>query len=127
MAMDDELKRLRKKPMKDLTVEESLKIMRGERGASLPEPLRKMLEGDGDLPKIATKSPIGANIDRYRKECGWSKAKLAEKMKVERTLIIGHIKGKGVSAFNMKNYADVFSKQLNRQVSVADLESSDRK
>lgn len=69
-------------------------------------------------------SPVGKNLDRLRKDCGWSFDELAKKTGLEKSLILGHInEGKGATPKTLKLYADAFSKQLKRTVSVAEIES----
>jgi hypothetical protein len=66
---------------------------------------------------------IGANIDRLRKECGWSFNKLAERTGLEKKLILGHVNhGKGIWPATLRIYADAFTKKLERPVTVAELE-----
>jgi hypothetical protein len=67
---------------------------------------------------------LGRNIDRYRKECGWSFDRLAEATGLDKKLILGHVnEGKGAYPSTLKTYADGLSKKLGRTVTVADLES----
>lgn len=71
------------------------------------------------------RSVTGRNIDRLRKECGWSFDALAEKTKLDKKLILGHVnKGKGTHPDTLKTYATAFTKGLNRHVTVAELEGN---
>jgi hypothetical protein len=66
---------------------------------------------------------LGRNIDRLRKECGWSFDKLAKKTGLDKKLILGHVnEGKGAYPKTIKVYADAFARDLNRTVEVAELE-----
>lgn len=70
------------------------------------------------------KTSIGRNIDRLRKECGWSFNDVAEKTGLDKKLILGHVNlGKGTRPNTLKMYADAFGKKLGRPVTVAELES----
>ncbi len=65
----------------------------------------------------------GQNIDRLRKECGWSFDVLADKTGIDKKLTLSHVnKGTKPGPRIMKEYAQAFTKELGRQVSVADLE-----
>lgn len=69
------------------------------------------------------KTALGRNIDEFRKECGWSFDKLAEKTGLYKTTILAHVRrGTGPRAATLKYYADAFTEGLNRPVTVADLE-----
>jgi len=67
------------------------------------------------------KTSLGRNIDRFRQECGLSYNALEDATGISKKLIIGHVKGKNAHPQNLKIYADVFTKQLGRPVTVADL------
>jgi len=91
-----------------------------------PEPLGAGSTGpaanDGGQER-ACKSAVGCNIDRLRKQCGWSFDGLAKSTGLDKKLILGHVnKGKGAHPRTLKTYADAFSKGLSRPVSVAELE-----
>jgi hypothetical protein len=74
-------------------------------------------------PAKVYKTATGRNIDRLRKECGWSFDALAEKTGIDKKLTLGHVnEGKGAHPSTLKTYADAFSKGLNRPVTVAELE-----
>jgi hypothetical protein len=65
---------------------------------------------------------LGHNIDRLRQDCGWTYDVLSEKTGIDRRLILGHVQeGKGARATTLKSYADAFSRELKRPISVADL------
>jgi ribosome-binding protein aMBF1 (putative translation factor) len=81
-----------------------------------------------ESPSIGTaktyKTDFGRNVDRLRKECGWSFDELAGKTGMDKKLILGHVnEGKGARPNTVKTYAEAFTKKLNRNVSVAELES----
>jgi hypothetical protein len=70
------------------------------------------------------KTRFGRNIDLLRKECGWSFDKLAARTGIDKKLILGHVNdGKGARPNTLRTYADAFSKELNRTVNVAEMES----
>jgi DNA-binding XRE family transcriptional regulator len=72
-------------------------------------------------PKAATST--GQNIDRLRKECGWSFDKLAEVTGIDKKQILSHVnKGTKPHPRILKEYAQAFSRELRRQITVADLE-----
>jgi hypothetical protein len=72
---------------------------------------------------IEPKSPIGQNIDRLRKECGWSFDDLARKTGMDKKNILAHVhKGRNPRPSTMKEYAQAFSKELHREITVAELE-----
>jgi hypothetical protein len=78
-----------------------------------------------DTVRSATggKTVIGRNVDRLRKECGWSFDDLAQRTGIDRSLILGHVnKGKGMHPRTLRIYADAFTKQ-GHPVTVAELEA----
>lgn len=79
-------------------------------------------DGAGSPAKVY-KSRAGRNIDKLRKDCGWSFDQLAKRTGIDKSLILGHVnKGKGAHPDTLKTYADAFSKALNRSVTVGELE-----
>lgn len=72
-----------------------------------------------------TRTPLGRNIERLRKACGWSYDDLARESDVDKKGILRHVNG-GKTAYpkTLKAYADAFSKALGRTVEVEDLERS---
>ncbi len=73
---------------------------------------------------VKIKTILANNIDRLRRECGWSFDVLSAKSGLDKTLILGHVNdGKPARVRTLKTYADTFTKGLNRPVSVAELES----
>jgi len=72
-------------------------------------------------PNAAT--VIGRNINRLRKECGWSLDKLAEETRIDKKLILSHVnKGATPVPRILKEYAQAFSKALERRIIAPDLE-----
>ena len=68
------------------------------------------------------KTPLGKNIEKFKDECGWSYDELAEKSKIDKALILGHVnKGKGAHPSTKKKYADAFTKKLGRPITPLDL------
>jgi len=81
---------------------------------------------DQEKATSPTHSPtrFGQNIDRLRKECGWSFDQLADEMGCEKKLILGHVnKGRGAHPKTKKTYAQAFTRALERTVTVQELES----
>jgi hypothetical protein len=69
------------------------------------------------------RSPIGQNIDRFRKECGWSFDALEKQTGIDKKQILSHVnKGTKPHPRIMREYAQAFTKELSRQITVADLE-----
>jgi hypothetical protein len=65
---------------------------------------------------------FGRNINRLRKECGWSFDRLAEATGLDKKLILGHVKdGRGAYPRTLKTYADAFTKELKRPIKPDDL------
>jgi hypothetical protein len=65
---------------------------------------------------------IGRNIDKLRNECGWSFDKLAEKTGIDKKLILSHVnRGAKPHPSTMREYAQAFAKELNRQITANDL------
>jgi transcriptional regulator with XRE-family HTH domain len=66
---------------------------------------------------------IAANIQRLRKDCGWSLDQLADKTGIDKKLVLAHVHGKRKPyPHNAKLYADTFSKALGRPIAASDLE-----
>jgi hypothetical protein len=76
--------------------------------------------------KLSTKAQSRyPNIDRFRKECGWSFDQLAAVTELDKKLILGHVNhGKRAHPSTLKAYADAFSEKMGRAVTVEEL--SDR-
>ena len=69
------------------------------------------------------KTLIGRNIDRLKNECGWSFDMLANRTGLDKKLVLGHVnEGKGAQPRTLKTYADAFSRELKRTVTVAELQ-----
>jgi DNA-binding XRE family transcriptional regulator len=66
---------------------------------------------------------IGRNIDTLRKECGWSLDKLAKETGIDKKSILSHV-NKGVRPIPriLREYAQAFSKALERKIIAPDLE-----
>jgi ribosome-binding protein aMBF1 (putative translation factor) len=66
---------------------------------------------------------IGKNIAKFKKECSWSFETLAAKTGIDRTTSLSHVHGKSKPhPKTLKEYAQAFSKELKRQITVNDLE-----
>ena len=80
-----------------------------------------------DRPTKIYKTALGRNIDRLRKECGWSFDDFAVATGLDKTLIFGHVnKGKGAHPSTLERYATTFTEKLAREVTVAELEAIPR-
>jgi hypothetical protein len=65
---------------------------------------------------------LGRNINRLRKECGWSFDRLAEATGLDKKLILGHVNaGRGTHPRTLKTYAEAFTKELKRPIKPDDL------
>jgi hypothetical protein len=74
------------------------------------------------LQKGTSKSALGRNIDRLRKECGWSFDDLAHWSNIDKKTILSHVNaGKTAYPRTLKKYADTFTKKLGHSVKVDDL------
>jgi hypothetical protein len=124
----------------DEKVEEAraVELQRLECGSSKPAAStdNAILKGpsQGQAPKVAKGADtggatlIGNNINRLRKECGWSFDELADKTGLEKKLILGHVnEGKGAYPRTLRTYADAFTKALSRKVTVEEIESQHAK
>jgi hypothetical protein len=68
-------------------------------------------------------TPLGRNLDRLRRECGWSFDEMAKATGFDKKLIMGHVnKGKKTYPSTLATYALIFSEKLGRTVTVAELE-----
>jgi hypothetical protein len=66
---------------------------------------------------------FGRNVDRFRKECGWSFDELAEQSGVDKKSILGHVnKNRGAYPGTKRRYATAFSRGLGRAITPDDLE-----
>lgn len=94
---------------------------RGEIAAELSK--RGMLKPQKGANKEESHTYIGGNIDKLRKECGWSLDKLAEETGIDKKLILSHVnKGARPIPRILKEYAEAFSKALGRRITAPDLE-----
>ena len=106
-----------------------LRLMQlGSWAESLPEQdletLEVRLKEMVDLARATAKTTLGSNIDRLRKECGWTFDQLAAETQLAKTLILGHVnKGKRARPFTLKLYAEAFSRRLHHPITVANLET----
>jgi len=79
------------------------------------------------LEKIASypfqkKTALGRNIDRLRRECGWSLDELATATELDKKAVLAHVnKGAKPRPSTLKAYAETFSEKLGRAVSVAEI------
>lgn len=106
-----------------------LRIMQlGSWRESLPdqdlETLEIRLKEMVDLARATAKTTLGSNIDRFRKECGWTFDQLAAETQIAKTVILGHVnKGARARPFTLKLYAEAFSRRLHHPITVANLET----
>ena len=69
-------------------------------------------------------TPLARNIDRFRKECGWSYEHLAKVIDVNKKTIIAHIKkGSRPRPDTLGTYAQAFSDALKQSITVNQLEN----
>jgi hypothetical protein len=81
------------------------------------------LEAEASLPKKSFATPLGRNLDRLRRESGWSFDEMAKATEIDKKLILGHVnKGKNARPGTLATYAYTFTEKLGRPVTVADLE-----
>jgi hypothetical protein len=86
-------------------------------------PGAKKFYGGKDEKKYKTN--LGRNIDQLRQDCGWSYNDLEKSTGISKRLIIDHIFGRRQpQPKNLKLYADNFSRQLKRSITVSDLQNS---
>ena len=66
---------------------------------------------------------IGPNIDRLRKECGWSLDQLAKETGIDKKSVLSHV-NKGVRPIPriLMEYAQAFSRALGRKITAPELE-----
>jgi hypothetical protein len=106
--------------------EEELLVLADSKRRSLPDRVpddgsEGPLDG-GDPAKART--ALGRNIEKLRKECGWSLDDLAQATELDKKLILGHVKhGKGTHPKTLEIYARTFTEKMGRHVTVAELES----
>jgi len=75
-------------------------------------------------PSAPTGGAIGRNIDRLRKECGWSYSTMARRTGIDKTSTINHVKHeRRPRPEALATYAQAFSKKLERLVTVEELEA----
>lgn len=78
---------------------------------------------DGKPTADDLKVRIGRNIEKLRKECGWSLDKLADKTGIDKKAILSHVHGKSKpNPGTQKEYAQAFAKELNRLITANNLE-----
>ncbi len=76
-----------------------------------------------ECKSTTTTTVIGNNIDRFRKECGWSFEQLAKETGIDKKSIISHVnKGAKPTPRIRKEYAQAFGKTLGRTITALDLE-----
>jgi helix-turn-helix protein len=110
-ATDSELEYGRLALWVDKLVSEALR-----RGIPLP-----LVESHPEKAGAATR--IGQNIERFRKDCGWSLNELADKTGIDKKQVVSHVNAKSrPHPRNLKVYADALSKGLGTKITVNDLE-----
>jgi len=77
----------------------------------------------GHKTKAEIIAAIGQNIQKLRKECGWSLEKLADVTGIDKKLVLSHVHGKHKPIpKTLKKYAQAFAKELNRPITANNLE-----
>jgi DNA-binding XRE family transcriptional regulator len=90
------------------------------RRGKLPSPAQNVRETDSSKSKS---TPVGRNINMLRKECGWSFDDLVDETGIDKKSILAHVnEGRKPRPRTLKEYAQAFSKALQKEVTVADLE-----
>ena len=111
---------------------EALQESKELNGASHEEiPVSVTLVPTAPEPGLAKKSfptALGRNLDRLRRESGWSYDAMAVATEVRKQLILGHVnKGKDANLATVATYAIAFTEKLGRPVTVAELEADNTK
>lgn len=74
------------------------------------------------LASAPKKLSQGEKLDRLRRDCHWSFAKLAASVEIDQKNVIGHIRhSNGITALTLQMYRNAFSKQLKREISIHEL------
>lgn len=82
------------------------------------------IQNEPEHCEASSVSNIGKNIQRLKRECGWTFDELADETFLDRKQIIMHAHGRSnPRPRNLRKYADVFSKKLGRRITPADLET----
>lgn len=68
-----------------------------------------------------TRPKLAQNLERLRRECGWTLDRLAEEAGLHRTTVMRHAKGDSARSANVKQYAVAFARGLGRSISIDDL------
>jgi len=70
-----------------------------------------------------TKSVLASNIKRLREECGWTVDELSDKVGLDRRTVLRHTQDRAARPRlrTLKYYAEAFTKQLGREITVSDL------
>jgi hypothetical protein len=72
---------------------------------------------------VAAGPAIGENINKLRKECGWSFDEIAKETGIDKRLICRHVnKGTKPTPRLLREYAQAFSRRLGRKITPLDLE-----
>ena len=100
---------------------------RGRHAESSPaqnsDEIGRSVESKPTNSAASAKLRIGQNIDRLRKECGWSFEHLAEKTGIDKKAILSHRHGKHKpNPKTLKEYAQAFTKELHRPITANNLE-----
>jgi hypothetical protein len=104
------------------TLQEMERILSAAKN-ELPEPPVGQATADAeDLPKKSLATPFGRNLDRLRRESGWTFDEMAMATGIAKKLILGHVnKGKNANPGTVAAYASAFTERLGRPVTVAEL------
>lgn len=111
--LDVYIKKLRKRPMNELS--------RAEAALLIAEGGKIRLHTNRPSEEL-WKATIAENLQRFKKECHWSYEELATQVDLDKKLVIGHVKhGKGMHPETLKKYARAFSDCLGRPISTSEL------
>ena len=81
------------------------------------------IDTERDLSKRSYGTSLGRNLDRLKRESGWSFEEMAMATGFDKKLILGHVnQGKNAYPSTVATYARIFTEKLGRPVTVAELE-----
>lgn len=119
--LDTYIKELRKRPMERDPKRPSAAPLSGQEKIQLIKDKPGLIVETGAALNL--ERTRADNLQRLRKDCGWSYEDLALQVDLDKKLVIGHLKhGKGLQPETLGKYARAFSDWLNRKILPADLE-----
>jgi len=86
-----------------------------------PRPMKRVSEQESMRRSAAQR--IGRNIDKLRRECGWSFDNLADETGIDKKLVLDHVHGKHKpNPKTLREYAQAFTRNLHRSITANNLE-----